>query len=873
MKPSIAWAAVAASAVIIGLLSGGSAPAAVGRSATLVPAPSPRATLAELIQDVGGRGASTAPQRFGYLGKIDSHLQDVAASRLGAGSAASTAIAARRQGVTLSAQGDALTDIYVDGDAARAAVALRALGMRVTAVSDRSPQRMVEGFVPPGAIAAAAQLRQTQAIVAPLARLSAGSILSEGDDAINGPEARALGPTGAGVSVGIISDSMTSAKGGIANSVGTGDLPPDTVALSDRPDGTGEGRAMAEILYDEAPGVGRIRFATADGGPAAKANAIDALVADGARVIADDTSYVTEPFFQDDVIAQAVDRAKAAGVAYFIAAGNDAQHGWGAAFSPVADPSPAHSPGTEDFDPGPGVDTTQTIGTFSADESVDLVLQWAEPWGAATSDFALDVYEVGDATHTPLTFDTNNLATGIPMEWAPIKFTGAGTIEVAIRRVSGAGAPPLKLVAFTNGAGNVAIEHPADGGAIDPDAASAKGALTVAASNFATPTVPEPYSSRGPVTRFFDARGNRLATPEVRQKPDLAGPDGVQTSVPGFSPFPGTSAAAPAAAGIAALISSAKPAMPVDELYAIMTSPSNAVDCPAPGNPDVECGAGFLLADSAMDMALDSTAPAITPSLSPAAPDTSSGWYRQPVSVTWQVSDPESPVVDPAGCEAVSLTTSASLTCRATSAGGTTAAPLSVKIDPTAPTQPTFTGIRARTYLPATLPSSRAIACTSGDPTSGVVGCSVSGYRSRLGAHVLTATATNGAGLTATSKLAYTVAKPAAISKLALTKLGLARLRSSGLKLTVRVAAASTRLSVKLVALVPKASGGGTRAVTVGTLAGLASAGRVTLHLALTAEGKSQLSALARTTLKVTIAGRSARAKSATLTGSLLVRR
>ena len=539
MKPSIAWAAVAASAVIIGLLSGGSAPAAVGRSATLVPAPSPRATLAELIQDVGGRGASTAPQRFGYLGKIDSHLQDVAASRLGAGSAASTAIAARRQGVTLSAQGDALADIYVDGDAARAAVALRALGMRVTAVSDRSPQRMVEGFVPPGAIAAAAQLRQTQAIVAPLARLSAGSILSEGDDAINGPEARALGPTGAGVSVGIISDSMTSAKGGIANSVGTGDLPPDTVALSDRPDGTGEGRAMAEILYDEAPGVGRIRFATADGGPAAKANAIDALVADGARVIADDTSYVTEPFFQDDVIAQAVDRAKAAGVAYFIAAGNDAQHGWGAAFSPVADPSPAHSPGTEDFDPGPGVDTTQTIGTFSADESVDLVLQWAEPWGAATSDFALDVYEVGDATHTPLTFDTNNLATGIPMEWAPIKFTGAGTIEVAIRRVSGAGAPPLKLVAFTNGAGNVAIEHPADGGAIDPDAASAKGALTVAASNFATPTVPEPYSSRGPVTRFFDARGNRLATPEVRQKPDLAGPDGVQTSVPGFSPFPG----------------------------------------------------------------------------------------------------------------------------------------------------------------------------------------------------------------------------------------------------------------------------------------------------------------------------------------------
>ena len=276
---------------------------------------------------------------------------------------------------------------------------------------------------------------------------------------------------------------------------------------------------MAEILYDEAPGVGRIRFATADGGPAAKANAIDALVADGARVIADDTSYVTEPFFQDDVVAQAVDRAKAAGVAYFIAAGNDAQHGWGAAFSPVADPSPAHSPGTEDFDPGPGVDTTQTIGTFSADESVDLVLQWAEPWGAATSDFALDVYEVGDATHTPLTFDTNNLATGIPMEWAPIKFTGAGTIEVAIWRVSGAGAPPLKLVAFTNGAGNVAIEtgrRRCD----RPRRRVREGRADRGCEQLRHAHGARALQLPGPVTRFFDARGNRLANapgaPEAR---------------------------------------------------------------------------------------------------------------------------------------------------------------------------------------------------------------------------------------------------------------------------------------------------------------------------------------------------------------------
>jgi hypothetical protein len=472
-----------------------------------------------------------------------------------------------------------------------------------------------------------------------------------------------------------------------------------------------------------------------------------------------------------------------------------------------------------------------------------------------------------------LTIDTNNVVTGLPVEAQKLTFAGAGTIEVAIRRVSGTGNPFLKLVAFTNGAGNVAMEHPADGSAIDPDASSANGALTVAASDYATPEEPEPYSSRGPVTHFFDANGNPLAAPEVRQKPNLAGPDNVLTSVPGFDQFQGTSAAAPAAAGIAALIRSAKPAMAIDELYAIMTDPANALDCTAPGNPDVVCGVGFVLADSALTMALDATPPVIAPSLSPAAPDGANGWYRVPVGVNWQISDPESPVVDPGGCDPVSLTASASLTCSATSAGGTTAAPLTVQIDPTPPSAPALTGIGARTYLPSTLPAARKIACSAGDPTSGVTSCRVAGYGSGFGTHQLIATATNGAGLTATSTLRYAVAKPLAISRLRLSKIGLERLRTSGLSLRVRVAAPSTRLVVRLVALVPDATGASTRMLTIGTLSKSFPAGAVTLRVELTARAKRQLRALARTTLKLTISGSSARAKSATLKRSLVIRR
>ena len=481
---------------------------------------------------------------------------------------------------------------------------------------------------------------------------------------------------------------------------------------------------MAEVVYDEAPGITHMAFSSGTLGPASKAASIDNLVHDGVTAIADDIEWLTEPYFQDDIIAQAVDRAKAAGVAYFASAANDANQSWQGTYAPVADPT-LRSATTENFDPGGGVDTVQSVGTIPANGSVYLGLQWAEPWGRATTDLALDVYRfVGGVPVFDFTTDTDNIATGIPMEIAEIDAGSSPlTFGIAIRRVAGTGTPFMKYIDFTNGLGTVSIEHATNSGAIAPDAGSASGALTVAASNYAVRTTPEPFSSRGPVIHLFDANGTALSTPDVRQKPNLAGPDGVSTSVPvsGLSTFFGTSAAAPAAAGIAALIRSARPAMPVDELYAIMTNPANALDCTAPGNPDVDCGVGFELADRAVTQALDSTPPAIAPTVVPATPDGPNGWYHGPVSVTWNVSDAESPVVDPLGCGPASLSGDAdtTLTCTATSAGGTTSIPLLVKRDSSPPSIPVFAGVRAKTYTAATLPPAAAIACSASDPTSG----------------------------------------------------------------------------------------------------------------------------------------------------------
>ena len=103
--------------------------------------------------------------------------------------------------------------------------------MRVTATNDRAPQRLVAGWLPATKLLDATALTATKAVMTVHAGLDAadgtdtGSVLSQGDAAHHGPQARALGTTGAGVKVGVISDSINQVGGGVARSQATGDLP------------------------------------------------------------------------------------------------------------------------------------------------------------------------------------------------------------------------------------------------------------------------------------------------------------------------------------------------------------------------------------------------------------------------------------------------------------------------------------------------------------------------------------------------------------------------------------------------------------------------------------------------------------------------
>lgn len=136
-----------------------------------------------------------------------------------------------------------------------------------------------------------------------------GSVTSQGDATLKADVARTTySVTGAGVNVGVLSDSYNKLEGEAAG-IASGDLPAAgvQVLLEFGAGASDEGRAMAEIIHDVAPGAA-VAFNPAFNGEAGFAQGIINLAAAGCRVIVDDIIYSAEPFFQDGIVAQAVDQ-------------------------------------------------------------------------------------------------------------------------------------------------------------------------------------------------------------------------------------------------------------------------------------------------------------------------------------------------------------------------------------------------------------------------------------------------------------------------------------------------------------------------------------------------------------------------------------
>lgn len=410
---------------------------------------------------------------------------------------------------------------------------------------------------------------------------------SEGDVAHQADVLRqTFGVDGTGVRVGVISDSVEA----LAALQASGDLPPVTVLPGQAGSGSSEGTAMLEIVHDLAPGA-QLFFATASPTPEAFADNILALANVGCQVIVDDVSYSTESPFQDDVISQAVASVAADGVLYFSSAGNAGNL----------------SAGTSgvwqgNYTQGPelvlGGQPAGSAHLFSANKIFNRVtrssggppvtLQWSDPLGASANDYDLCIVDNAGALVLGCSTDVQN-GDDDPLEILPPPDQG---MQLLVLKKSGEQTRFLHLNTNRGGlelatAGQVK-GHPA-----------APGAIAIAAVNVATAgggafvgggaNPPEVFTSDGPRRVFYHANGAAITPGNVlvsggalRQVPQLAAADRVMTATPGFNPFPGTSAAAPHAAALAALLLEVGgPATTRDQVYDAMTA--TALDISTPG--------------------------------------------------------------------------------------------------------------------------------------------------------------------------------------------------------------------------------------------------------------------------------------------------
>jgi subtilisin family serine protease len=561
----------------------------------------------------------------------------------------------RGPGSLLRDGGRVAVALRLSRDPGTALPALREAGARVlgtdpatqTATLSVPPRRLPD-------LAAVAGVRSVWQLRAPVVRTpegqcEGGAAISEGLAQLQVDDARAaFGLRGKGQTVGVLSDSYDVAGGtatAALDDVLSGDLPGRAGTCSDQQlpvdvlaegpaEGGDEGRAMLQIVHDLAPHAG-LAFATAFESEESFAENIERLARPtaeggaGAGVIVDDVAWFEEPFFQDGPIAVAIQNVTADGVSYFSAAGNDNLFdgsdeiaSWEApAFRdsggcPETIEKLAGFKGTHcmDFDPGAGGDRTFAIAV-EAGELLTVDLQWAEPWfGVGTDLDAFLLSEAGKLLAGSFEENANASGTQRPVEILQWENTSpvAKTVRLSVNRFSGAAAPRLKFILLQNGGGVTATEYEqSSGGDVVGPAiyghAGAADAITVAATPFNNSAKIERYSSRGPVTHYFGpvdgiTPAAALGSPEVLAKPDLAATDcGATTFFASLSAgvwrFCGTSAAAPHAAAVAALVRQAKPTLPEQQVRAALA------DTAAPVGAFIAdaAGAGLLDAFAAID--------------------------------------------------------------------------------------------------------------------------------------------------------------------------------------------------------------------------------------------------------------------------------
>ncbi|MEP7202245.1 MAG: S8 family serine peptidase [Ilumatobacteraceae bacterium] len=345
--------------------------------------------------------------------------------------------------------------------------------------------------------------------------------------------------------------------------------------------GDRHGIAVAEIVKDMAPGAELFVATTAT--TAQTQAAIDWFVLNGVHIVTRSLGAPYDgPGDGTGPLDAVVDYAAARGITWFNSAGNDAAFGYGRYTDGI------DSSGYVDFLNGPGVDTMLRVDPQNGGVAFDGI-RWANDWYLppnAVTDYSVEVWQgnsESSATYL-LTHDDPQTLGAPPLEIVDEFFNVSGAGQALFLRIrAGANympsAPDIVEVATFFGniePGRISIASSAAKPVVDSRNPSllAVGAIDPANGSKGIAF----YSSQGP-------------TNDGRIKPDISAPSCVKSSVYAPNCFNGTSAASPAAAGIAALLLSrglAEPGMPLAALT------KHLVNDLGPTGPDNAYGAGVI---------------------------------------------------------------------------------------------------------------------------------------------------------------------------------------------------------------------------------------------------------------------------------------
>ena len=587
-------------------------------SAALVALP---ASQSDAVRPTTGRTALAGKQVPGVKKHNAHHLSSKLATFLRQRDAGKNArTTARKVGVAVSGPGSLLRTpnskrlVVTVRFASYSRAAVRRVEHAGGNVVFRDPsRRQLTVAVAPRHLRAIGDVRGVQYVaeeLTPITNAVCDTTKSEGDTILKADQARSTyAVDGTGVKVGVLSDSFAKAATTTTQSqdIAADNLPGATntcghttaMTVTDWTSGTDEGRAMAQVVHDIAPGA-PIDFTTAYDTEAAFAQSIKNLAFAGAKVIVDDITYFAEPMYQEGVVSQAAGTVKAQGVDYFSSSGNnryvlnghevgsyEAVNGFRPASCPALVTAIDGATATcHDFDAGAGVDTGFGF-TGRGNHVFRPVLNYAQPVSGVTDDFDLFLIDTTTNTRVAQSITSNNGA-GSQTTFEAFSYTipagsNGHSFELYVAHYQPTApevTPRFKVIFLENGAApflTLERETVSAPDVMGPTVFGHNGGpstMSVGASSVTTApsSTLNSYSSYGPVTLLFGpvvgvTPAATLGSPIVLAKPDIVATDcGLNSFFGSGNRFCGTSQAAPTAAAGAALLRQIRPGATVDRI-------------------------------------------------------------------------------------------------------------------------------------------------------------------------------------------------------------------------------------------------------------------------------------------------------------------